>query len=217
MNQRRRSAQPSSVWMLDGTSRENCPPCRTSERSRSMNSLNRFQSPVPCFLKVLPKEFLVAFVVCLVFAPAGGKFRVRFEFFFKPFLKRRAVHAHFAELRFAAIKVGGEFLADGFESFPRRIADDAVEAGSSLVGRVTPCAPVFVYVAASDDGRGRSPPYLNWALPSASNQHGQKWSAKPPGSHGRFSPWKCSMKLARTFFRNASASSSGSCSIGLAM
>ena len=75
------------------------------------------------------EEFLVSFVVFLVLLPAGRKFLVRFEFFFKPFLKRRAVHAHFAELRFAAIKAGGKFLADWLESFPWRIADDAIEAG----------------------------------------------------------------------------------------
>src|SRR5437660_8199859 len=56
-----------------------------------------------------------------------------------------AVHSHFAELRFAAIKAGGKFLADRFESFPRRISDDAVEASSLLVGRVTPCAPVLAH------------------------------------------------------------------------
>src|SRR5205823_11578344 len=58
------------------------------------------------------EEFLVSFVVFLVLPPAGRKFLVRFEFFFKPFLKRRSVHSHFAELRFAAIKAGGKFLAD---------------------------------------------------------------------------------------------------------
>ena len=76
---------------------------------------------------LLTEELLVPFVVRLVFTPAGGEIFVRFQFLFKPFVERRAVHAHFAKLRFVAITVGREFLADRLESFPRRIADDAVE------------------------------------------------------------------------------------------
>ena len=132
--------------------------------------------------------------------PSSGEVFVFLQFLIKPLIEGRYIHAHFAELRFAAIEIGGKFLAEGFEPFPRRIADDAIEAGG-LVGRVNPCAPLF---AGRRPGGQRTARPTSLALPFASNQHGQKWRAKPPGSHDRFSPWKCSTKLARTFFRNAS-------------
>ena len=172
MNQRRRSAQPSSVWKPLGTSKENCPPWRTSERSRSMKSLNRFQSPVPWRCKGPAEEFLVALVILLVLAPAGGELRVRFQFLGKPLVEARAVHAHFAELRFAAIEAGGEFFADGLEPLPRRVADDAVKAGGAI-GR----ARHSVRAGRGSTSRRRAgdcPPHWRAALPSALNQQGQK-------------------------------------------
>jgi hypothetical protein len=63
-----------------------------------------------------------------VLTPASGKLRVRLQFFGKPLVEGRAIHAHLAELRFAEEEASGEFLADGLEPLPGRVADDAVKA-----------------------------------------------------------------------------------------